>query len=216
MVAVGVLVACTGQAAPPTGGDAVTIVDLPAPRTDGSFSLEEVLGERRSVRAFTGEALELAELGQLLWATQGITAEWGGRTAPSAGALYPLEVYVATPDGLYHYLPEGHRAERLSGADLRAELADAAYEQTAVRDAPAVFAIAGVYERTAVRYGERAERYVHLEAGHAAQNLLLQAVALGLGGVPVGAFTDDTVTRVLGLPSDQAPLYLVPVGHPAG
>lgn len=215
------LVGCTGESLPgerttPTrDAGSVRIVELPPPRTDGDASLEEALLGRRSVRAFTSEALDLSEISQLLWAAQGVTAEWGGRTAPSAGALYPLEVYVATTDGLFHYLPEGHRAERLSEVDLRAGLARAAHEQTAVRDAPAVFAIAAVYGRTTVKYGDRGERYVHLEAGHIAQNLLLQAGALGLGGVPVGAFSDDAVGDVLHLPSDQTPLYLVPVGHPA-
>jgi SagB-type dehydrogenase family enzyme len=122
---------------------------------------------------------------------------------------------VATSDGLYHYIPDGHRAEVLSEADLRAPLADAALGQTALSDAPAVFVIAAVYARTAVKYGSRAERYVHLEAGHVAQNILLQAVALGLAGVPMGAFSDRDVQGVLGLPRDHAPLYLIPVGHSA-
>jgi SagB-type dehydrogenase family enzyme len=193
----------------------MTMVALPAPRTSSDVSLEETLLRRRSVREFTGERLTLQEISQLLWAAQGITADWGGRTAPSAGALYPLEVYVATSDGLYHYIPDGHRAEVLSEADLRAPLADAALGQTAVSDAPAVFVIAAVYARTAVKYGSRAERYVHLEAGHVAQNILLQAVALGLAGVPMGAFSDRDVQGVLGLPRDHAPLYLIPVGHSA-
>lgn len=195
--------------------DSRQTIALPAPRMQSDVSLEEALLRRRSVREFTGERLTLEQLSQLLWAAQGITAEWGGRTAPSAGALYPLEVYVATPDGLYHYLAEGHRAQVLSTLDLRDALARAALGQGAVADAPAVFVIAAVYERTAVKYGARAERYVHLEAGHVAQNILLQAVALGLAGVPIGAFDDGDVQRVLALQPDQAPLYLIPVGHPA-
>ncbi|MEW6059799.1 MAG: SagB/ThcOx family dehydrogenase [Actinomycetota bacterium] len=179
------------------------------------MSLEEALALRRSVREFTGATLTLEELSQLLWAAQGITAEWGGRTAPSAGALYPLEIYVATADGLCHYLPEGHRAEVLSHVDLRGPLAHAALDQSSVSDAPAVFVITAVFARTAAKYGERAERYVHLEAGHVAQNLLLEATALGLAGVPVGAFSDADVQQTLGLPSDHAPLYLVPIGHSA-
>ncbi len=190
-------------------------VELPAPRTDGPMSLERALAERRSVRDFTDERLTLEELAQLLWAAQGITADWGGRTAPSAGALYPLEVYAVTPGGLYHYLPDGHRADVLRADDLRRPLAAAALGQSAVAEAPAVLVIAAVFRRTEVKYGERAERYVHLEAGHAAQNVLLQAVALGLGGVPIGAFSDREVQRVLGLPADHEPLYLIPVGHPA-
>lgn len=190
-------------------------VELPAPRTDGPMSLERALAERRSVRDFTDERLTLEELAQLLWAAQGITADWGGRTAPSAGALYPLEVYAVTPGGLYHYLPDGHRADVLRADDLRRPLAAAALGQSAVAEAPAVLVIAAAFRRTEVKYGERAERYVHLEAGHAAQNVLLQAVALGLGGVPIGAFSDREVQRVLGLPADHEPLYLIPVGHPA-
>ncbi len=190
-------------------------LDLPPPRTTGDVSLEEALARRRSVREYTAQPLTHDEIAQLFWAAQGVTRDWGGRTAPSAGALYPLEVYVATPEGLYHYLPQDHRAELLSDEDLRRALARAGLDQRAIEDAPAVFIIAAVYERTAGKYGERAGRYVELEAGHAGQNILLQAAALGLGGVPIGAFHDDRVQDVLALPADQAPLYLIPVGHPA-
>jgi SagB-type dehydrogenase family enzyme len=178
------------------------------------MSLEETLAARRSVREFTEEELILEEISQLLWAAQGITAAWGGRTPPSAGALYPLEVYAATADGLYHYVPQGHKAIVESKTDLRGELWRAGLSQNAIREAPAVFVVTAVYARTEKKYGERAERYVRLEAGHAAQNLLLQAVALGLGGVPIGAFYDDQVQRALSLPSDHEPLYLIPIGHP--
>lgn len=203
--------------APSAGSPAAerSIIVLPAPRTTSDVSLEEALASRRSVREFESTALTLEEISQLLWAAQGITSESGGRTAPSAGALYPLEVYVATADGVYHYLPEGHRAEILSRADLRAALAHAARDQAFVAEAPAVFVITAVFARTAVRYGERAERYVHLEAGHVAQNVLLEATALGLAGVPVGAFSDAGIQQTLGLPSDHAPLYLLPIGHSA-
>jgi SagB-type dehydrogenase family enzyme len=197
---------------PAVGGS--TIV-LPSPRTEGDVSLEEALANRRSVRAFESTDLTLDEISQLLWAAQGITAEWGGRTAPSAGALYPLEVYVATADGVYHYLPEGHRAEVISRADLRGALAHDAVDQSFVAEAPAVFVITAVFARTSVKYGERAQRYVTLEAGHVAQNILLEATALGLAGVPVGAFSDAGVRETLGLPSNHAPLYLLPVGRPA-
>lgn len=189
-------------------------IPLPPPRLQGPMSLEETLAARRSVRSFTDEPLTLEKIGQLLWAAQGITREWGGRTAPSAGALYPLEVYVATPDGLYHYVPQGHRLEVKSRTDLREALWEAGLMQDAIRESPAVFVVTAVYERTAGKYGARAERYVHLEAGHAAQNLLLQAVALGLGGVPIGAFYDERVQAALSLPRDHAPLYLIPVGYP--
>lgn len=157
----------------------------------------------------------MAEISQLLWAAQGVTRGWGGRTAPSAGALYPLELYAVTPDGFLHYMPDEHTAMVVSRADLRRPLARAAFGQSAVEETPAVFVIAAVTSRTAAKYGPRAERYVTLEAGHAAQNLLLQAVALDLGAVPVGAFSDEGVSEALGLPADHEPLYLVPVGHPA-
>lgn len=202
-----------GQADDPTPLPRVTKA-LPAPRTTGSTSLEEALARRRSVRAFSSEPLSQADIGQLLWAAQGITAERGRRTAPSAGALYPLELYAVTPDGLWHYLPEAHALVLLSDADLRVELKGAALDQEAVGAAPLVVVVAGVVERTEAKYGpSRAPRYVFLEAGHAAQNVLLQAVALDLGAVPIGAFVDREVARVLGLPADHAPLYLLPVGR---
>jgi len=189
-------------------------IALPAPRLDSDVSLEETLQQRRSVRTYTDKPLTLAEIGQFFWAAQGITNKSGLRTAPSAGALYPLEVYVATDDGLYHYVPQGHKAQLRRVEGWRAALCRAALSQSAVCQAPAVFVITAVYARTAGKYGERAERYVQLEAGHAAQNLLLQAVALDLAAVPVGAFYDEQVQTALGLPADHKPLYLLPVGHP--
>ena len=188
---------------------------LPPPRLDGLLSLEEALAARRSVRSFTPEPLTLEEIGQLLWAAQGITDPSGLRTAPSAGARYPLHVYVATAAGLARYVPEGHQLLRRGSTDLRADLKRAALDQEAIGEAPLVLAICAVVERTAERYGaERAERYVAMEAGHAAQNVLLEAVSLGLGAVPIGAFDDAAVQRVLGLGDGEAPLYLVPVGRP--
>ncbi len=191
------------------------VIALPTPRLRGTLTLEEALAQRRSVREFSGASLTLAELGQLLWAAQGITHSAGLRTAPSAGALYPLEVYAATREGVCHYEPQGHQLIVRVQRDVRPELYAAALRQGAVLNAPAVIVIAAVYGRTAQKYGEeRSPRYVHLEAGHAAQNLLLQAVALNLGAVPIGAFEDDKVKQVLALPSDQQPLYLIPIGHP--
>ena len=192
----------------------VEVTDLPALASPSGF--ESILARRASVRDFTAERLSWEETGRILWAAQGVTRPWGGRTAPSAGALYPLEVYAVTPGATYHYLPDGHRIALVVERDLRAELARAALDQTWVGDAPLVVVIAGVYERTAATYGERAERYVHLEAGHAGQNVLLAATDLGLGAVPVGAFDDEAVRAVLGLAVDQRPLYLIPVGHVGG
>jgi len=189
-------------------------IALPAPAREDRMSLEEAIARRHSVREFTKAVLNERELSQLLWATQGMTRPEGYRTAPSAGALYPLEVYVATPSGFYHYEPRPHQLKRLSDRDLRPAVYRAGLQQEPLLEAPAVFVIAAVYERTAQKYGQaRAPRYVHMEAGHAAQNLLLQAVALGLGGVPIGAFHDDEVRSALSLPIDHRPIYLIPVGH---
>jgi SagB-type dehydrogenase family enzyme len=190
-------------------------VKLPEPESRGPLSLEETLARRRSRRAFTSEPLTPKMLSQLLWAASGITHREGYRTAPSAGALYPLEVYLASGSGFYRYEPRGHQLEMRHERDLRREIGRAALDQEALFEAPAIFVFAAVYERTAARYGRaRAERYVHLEAGHAAQNLLLEAVSLDLGAVPIGAFEDERLHRALELPRDHRPVYLVPVGHP--
>jgi len=189
-------------------------IPLPPARTQGEVSLEQTLAARRSVRSYTARPLTQEEISQLLWAAQGITDPRGYRTAPSAGALYPLEVYLVLPGGSYHYLPQGHCLEPLGSEDVREGLWAAGLRQGPLLEAPAVFVIAGVIARTKGKYGERAERYVCLEAGHAAQNLLLQATALGLGAVPIGAFEDGAVREVLDLPSSHTPLYLIPVGEP--
>lgn len=184
-------------------------VALPAPQQKGAMSLEEALSRRRSTREFAPTALTDKELGQLLWAAQGITSPDGKRTAPSAMARYPLEIYVATAKGLFHYEPKGHALERVTERDLRKELAS----QPAVQNAPAVFIVTAEFARLG-RAGERAKQYAYIEAGHAAQNLLLQAVALGLAGVPVGGFNDEQLRKALPVPEQHEPLYLLPVGHP--
>jgi SagB-type dehydrogenase family enzyme len=189
--------------------------DLPELTDGGSMPLEDALAARRSIRSFLSTPLELDVIGRLLWAAQGNTQENGiGRTAPSAGGTYPLEVYVATSDGVLHYLPEGHRAQWKTRDDIGPRLHDASGGQDWVKQAPAVFVITGIPARIQPRYGSRAERYMLLEAGHAAQNLLLQATTLDLGAVPVGAFNDGDISRILGLHSRERPLYLIPVGHP--
>jgi SagB-type dehydrogenase family enzyme len=199
----------------PRPPDPAPRVDLPHPSTDGTVSLERTLAARRSVRRFRPRHLTPEEVGQLLWAGQGRSGTVKERTAPSAGALHPLELYAVLPDGTYRYLPGHHRLELVTGGDLRRALAGAALDQETVSSAPAALVIAAVYERTSDVYEARGPRYVTLEAGHAAQNVLLQAVALGLGAVPVGAFHDPRVQRVLGLPGDQHPLYVIPIGEPA-
>jgi len=188
-------------------------IALPSPARSGHLSLEQALARRRSVREFSDKPLSDQDLSQLLWAAQGITHLEDLRTAPSAGALYPLELYLVNAAGFHRYDPQHHELHRRSERDLRPALYRAALEQ-AVREAPAVFVITAIYERTARKYGDaRSPRYVHMEAGHAAQNLLLQAVALGLGAVPIGAFHDAQVQKVLGLPTEEQPLYLIPTGR---
>lgn len=189
------------------------MINLPAPELKGAVSVEEALAKRESVRQFSPVPLAPQQISQLLWAAQGVTRKRGGRTAPSAGALYPLEVYLATRDGLFHYIPSGHSLIKTSGQNLISSIAGAALGQSAVLEAPAVFVICAVYERTSGKYRDRAERYVKIEVGHAAQNILIQAAAMGLGAVPIGAFDDRMIQRSLQLPPDRQPLYIIPVGH---
>lgn len=188
---------------------------LPPPATSSDVPLEEAIGTRRSIRDLDTRPLSDAQVGQLLWATQGITDPAGLRAAPSAGATYPLEVYVVTAQGVARYEPERHSLVDHLDEDRRAAVAAATRGQAWVEDAPLLVVLAGVPARTAQRYGDRADRYVLLEAGHAAQNLLLQATAIGLAGTPVGAFDDAELTRAVELAEDEVPLYLVPIGHPA-
>jgi SagB-type dehydrogenase family enzyme len=190
-------------------------IALPPPERAGGTTLAAALVRRRSGRAFAARPLSAAELGQLLFAAQGETdTREGLRTAPSAGALHPLELYAATHDGLFRYIVKAHALERLSTRDLRHDLAAAALGQAEVAQAPCVLVFTAVAARTMRKYGERGERYACLEAGHAAQNALLSAAALGLAAYPVGAFDDARVARAMQLPRSEAPLYLVPVGAP--
>jgi len=190
------------------------ILNLPAPRLKGNVSVEETILKRRSVRSFSKTKLTKEEISQLVWAGQGITeSSTGHRASPSAGATYPLELYVMNKDGLYHYEPRGHKLKLMRPGDLRSSLSRAAYGQRFIAQAPVDIVITAVYQRTARRYRERAIRYVHIEVGHVAENIHLQAVALGLGSVPVGAFVDEQVKRVLSLPKEEVPLYIIPVGH---
>jgi len=186
---------------------------LPHPAGLDSTSLFDALAGRRSARQFTAEPLSAGDVSALLWAAQGVTAEWGGRSAPSAGALYPLEVYLVTDEGIQHYRPDGHQIEVAPSPTAKSELAEAIGQEPAA-DAPAVVVIAAVPQRVEPKYGGRAERYIALEAGHAAQNLLLGATALGLAGVPLGAFSDSAVADALGLPATQEVYYTIAIGHP--
>jgi SagB-type dehydrogenase family enzyme len=204
---------------PYTGNGVGDTIILPEPRDSGEISIEQALLERRSVRNYKDEALTLAEVYQLLWAAQGITHPRGYRTAPSAGALYPLELYVVAGNvtglqaGIYKYRPQGHELEKVAGVDVRTKLCAAALDQECVEDGAAVLVFAAVYERTTRKYGERGVRYVHMEVGHAAQNVYLQAVSLGLGTVVVGAFDDDEVKKLLQMEDDERALCIMPVGR---
>ncbi|MFH1672413.1 MAG: SagB/ThcOx family dehydrogenase [Pseudomonadota bacterium] len=195
------------------------IIRLPEPGYDSKTSVEKALLERRSVRDYKDVPLTLSEVGQLLWAAQGITDRRGFRTAPSAGALYPLELYVVAgnvnnlPDGIYKYRPYGHELMRVVEGDKRIELCNAALGQSPVRDAAAVIVFSAVYERTTGKYGQRGIQYVYMEVGHAAQNICLQTASLNLGTVTIGAFYDDTVKRILNMPEKEEPLYIIAVGR---
>jgi len=189
------------------------ITKLPQPNMDGSISLEKVITERRSRRNFLRETLALEQIGQLVWAAQGQNTNSRYRTAPSAGATYPLEVFVVTSDGLFHYLPQKHILETLIEKDLRSGLAGAAWGQEFIEAAPLTIVFAAQFSRTTGRYGQRGVRYVYMEAGHAAQNVGLQAEAMGLGSVAVGAFDDVAVCELLSLPDYLEPIYMVVVGH---
>jgi SagB-type dehydrogenase family enzyme len=208
------LVVATGGSADGQGAP----IKLPDPVKRGTVSVEEALQTRRSVRTYADTPLTLAQLGQILWAAQGITAANGHRTAPSAGALYPVELYVVVgnvtglPAGVYKYRPDGHELMPHLDGDVRATLARAAVRQGWVTQAPVTLAITAVPERTRVRYGDRTDRFVAIEVGHVGQNVYLEAVALGLGTVMAGAITDDSVAAVLKLDPAERPLAVMPLG----
>jgi len=202
---------------------------LPAPRPDGDMSVERALANRRSRRDFMDTALSIEQLSQLLWAAYGITlpmdsTPWGDfrggfRTTPSAGATFPLEVYVVVGNvhglspGIFIYNSEDHTITRLADGDVREQLRDIALGQQMVADAPITIFYSSVMHRITERYGERGIRYAYMELGHSAQNVYLQAEALGLGTVAIGAFDDSRIISLFGLAQGEEPLYLMPVGH---
>jgi SagB-type dehydrogenase family enzyme len=212
------LVLGLGAAAPAQEPSAATVIRLPAARATGEVSIEQALKTRRSLRSFAATPLTLAQISQLMWAAQGVSDERGRRTAPSAGALYPLELFLVAgnvtglPSGVYRYRPALHDLVMVLTGDRRAEVA-AACRQGWVAEAPASVAFTAVYARTVKKYGERSNRYVPIEVGAAAENLALQAVALGLGTTVVGAYDDAALAAALGSAPEEQPLALLPVGH---
>ena len=201
------------------GDESPSIIKLPEPKVDGKVPLEKAIFRRRSVRDYRGDALTMGEVSQLLYAAQGSTDPKGLRSTPSAGALYPLEVYVVAGrvegllSGIYRYRSRGHELIKVVEGRQEGELAAAALGQSWIKDAPASIVISAVYERTTGKYRDRGLRYVHMEAGHAAQNVCLQAVAAELGSVIVGAFSDNDVKTALHMPDPEEPLVIIPVGR---
>lgn len=192
------------------GGD---MIQLPTP-TYTKKPLEECIASRRSIRSYQDKDLTQDAISLLTWAAQGITATARGfRAVPSAGATYPLEVFLVRRDGVYRYIPQSHALKREIEGDLRGDVAKAALNQKFIGNAGVVFVITAVFERTTWRYRDRGIQYVHNEVGHCAQNIHLTAVALGLGSVPIGAFNDAALKKLLEL-HDEEPLYIVPVGYP--
>ncbi len=193
------------------------VIDLPPPEFGGGMCLAEALAHRRSHRVFGYRDPSIAEVAQLCWAAQGITdGELGLRAAPSAGATYPVALFVVAPAGVYRYEPSEHRLRRVVSGDVRERLQTAADDQSCVGESRVCLVLAAQPDAIAARYGRRRGwRYALLEAGHVAENILLQAAALGLVGVPVGAFEDRQVADVLGLPPGVHPVYLLPIGAPA-
>ena len=191
------------------GGD---MIKLPTPKFTNE-SIEQCIQKRRSIRSFKDKDLALQEIANILWAAQGITDKRGGfRSAPSAGATYPLEIFIAKRDGLFRYMPGSHSLKMEKDKDLRGDIANAALSQMFIADAGLVIVISAVFDRTTWRYGQRGIRYIHNEVGHCAQNIHLEAVALGLGSVPIGAFDDKKLKQILRL-KEEEPLYIIPIGY---
>ena len=194
------------------------IIELPEFKISGEISFETALKNRKSVRDFKDDPLSLEQVSQLLWAAHGVSHGSTYYTVPSAGALYPLEIYIIAErienfgPGLYHYLPIGHKIQLLRSGSFLKTVSNVAYGQRALSNCPVVFIISGVISRSEKKYRERARRYVQIEVGHAGQNILLQAVALGLGSVPMGAFIDEQLKEKLSIEGE--PFYLLPVGYP--
>jgi SagB-type dehydrogenase family enzyme len=217
----GVLMIAMGILLNPTAGPGAEVIKLPPPALKGAVSVAEALQARRTVRQFASRPLALAQVGQLLWAADGLSDPRGLRTAASAGATYPLELYLVVGErgvtglnpGFYRYLVSGHALEPTGAGDLRGPVARASLNQSWMAQAPVMVVIAGEYRRCTARYGERGVMYTHMESGHVAQNVFLMAEALGLGAGIVGAFEDQGLAQALKLPQGQVSLLVMPVGY---
>lgn len=189
-------------------------ISLPKPATNKIFPLDKAIEQRRSIRSFSNKALTQEQISLLLWAAQGITDKNRIlRATPSAGALYPLQLYIIKNDGAWIYLPLEHSLKNIIAKDLRTALANSCLQQSAVKQAPLNIVIAANYNIIAQKYGDRAMRYTHIEIGHVAQNILLEATALGLSAVPIGAIEDTAVQKLLNLPNNQTALYVIAIGY---
>lgn len=196
------------------------IIKLPEPRKTEGIPLEEALYKRKSSRSFTPKSLTLEQLSQILWSAQGLSIKGSFyRTAPSAGATYPLDIFCCVgkvesiQEGIYIYKAQDHSIKLHLKGDKRKELAEAALWQNFIYEASLSIIIVATFERTTARYGERGKRYVFIEIGHVGQNIYLMAESLGLGTVAVGAFYDEKVIQVLNLPKEIMPLYIMPIGY---
>jgi len=194
-------------------------VKLPEPDTSGRSHIEELIAKRRSVRKYADRELSKSVISRFLWAAQGISSEDGLRTSPSAGALYPLEIHVVAGEGselesgTYRYVPDEHTLVQEITGDVREKLSKAALSQPMIKNAPVSIVISAVYPRITGKYGKRGLQYTHMEAGHAAQNVYLLGVELGIGTCAVGAFEDEEVRKVLKLPANEEPLCILPLGY---
>ncbi len=211
-----------------TSSDVKLVYTLSSPKTVGTMTVEEALANRRSRRAFTNEALSEEELSQIVWAAYGVTKpvpqnpRLGGglRTTPSAGALYPMDLYVIVGNvtniesGVYKYSPKDHSITRIINKDIREDLAKAAYGQTMIKDAPASLLYSAIFSRTTQKYGDRGRlRYVCMDIGHSGENVYLQAEALKLGTCAIGAFNDPAVSELMQLSKEEEPMYIMPFGR---
>ena len=195
------------------------MINLPEPHLESDYSIEQAIHNRRSVREFSNKPLSLAEVSQLLWSAQGVTDDKGLRSAPSAGALYPLTLYLVVGNvkglkpGIYQYAPDGHQLRKMKNGDSRKDVARAALQQYWIQESAAVLIFSAIEKRTTRKYGQRGIRYIHIEVGHSAQNLFLQAQSLGLAAAVVGAFDDSRIETIMNLPTEEQLLYLMPLGR---